>query len=82
MTYIKYVGICNILLLFGIFYGHLVCFSPFWYVFPRFGMFFPVLVCFSPFWYVFTRFGMFYQEKSGNPAQGTESDSMSLAMPF
>jgi hypothetical protein len=38
---------------FGIFYGHLVCFSN--------------LVYFMVIWYIFPIFGMMYKETSGNP---------------
>jgi hypothetical protein len=41
----------------GILYGHLVYFTPVWYILRPFGIFYGYL----------TRFGMLYQEKSGNP---------------
>jgi hypothetical protein len=45
----------------GIFYGHLVNFTAFWYILWTFGIFCGNLVYFS-------RFGIFFHEKSGNLA--------------
>jgi hypothetical protein len=50
----------------GLFYGHLVFFTPIWYVLWSFGIFYGHLVYTHI--YIFPRFGMFYQIKSGNPA--------------
>jgi hypothetical protein len=44
----------------GIFYGHLVYFTVFWYILWQFGN---ALVI----WEIFPRFGILCQEKSGNP---------------
>jgi hypothetical protein len=46
----------------GIFYGHLVHFTVFWYILLTFGIVCGNLVYFS-------RFGILYQEKSGNPGR-------------
>jgi hypothetical protein len=45
----------------GIFYGHLVHLTVFWYILWTFGIY-----CGN--WVYFPRFGILYQEKSGNPA--------------
>jgi hypothetical protein len=51
---VKFTSIGSIFRSFGIFYGHLVYFPPFWYIFS------PVLVYFPPFWYISLRFGTFF----------------------
>jgi hypothetical protein len=53
-------AIWNILLPFGIFYGHLVYFTAIWYILWPFGTLLAV-------WYIFPRFGILNKEKSGNP---------------
>jgi hypothetical protein len=52
----------------GIFYGHLVYFTAFWYILPAFGIFCCHLVYFMVIWYIFHCFGMLYKEKSCNSA--------------
>jgi hypothetical protein len=51
----------------GIFYDHLVYFTPMGNILWPFGIFCGNLEYFVVIWYIFTRFGILEQEKSGNP---------------
>jgi hypothetical protein len=58
----------------GIFYGHLVHFTVFWYILLTFGIFCGNLLYFS-------RFGILYREKSGNPDMYKSRSVGSLCFP-
>jgi hypothetical protein len=44
----------------GIFYGHLVHFTVFWYILWTFGPFYGLLVYFFDIWYILRQFGIFF----------------------
>jgi hypothetical protein len=62
---VHFMVIWSILLPFGIFCVHLVCFVAIWYIL------WPIHWYILGFLYTFSRFGMLYKEKSGNPGADT-----------
>jgi hypothetical protein len=49
-------------------------------ILQTFGIFYDHLVHFVLIWYIFSGFGIMYQEKSGNPVQGSMLLSLFLAI--